>query len=396
MFESIAIAPADPILGLADLFSTDPRSYKINLGIGIYRDNTGKTPILNTVKKAERYLLEYENTKNYLSIEGLLAFAYYTQILLFGMENHHNKAKYTCTVQTPGGTAALRIAADFLLSQTICKRIWVSSPTWPNHYNIFKAAGLEVINYKYYDDQHHILDFNGMITSLHEAKKGDAVLLHGCCHNPTGIDLISTQWEKLSELSKLNGWIPLFDFAYQGFANNLNKDAEGIRIFLNNNHEMIVANSYSKNFGIYNERVGALSVVSLEEKHIKNVLSQIKLIIRSNYSNPPAHGAAVVVKILSDNALRNEWQQELTDMRKRIKDMRTLFVTHLMEMGATRDFNFITQQYGMFSYTGLTKQQVIRLRKDFGIYIVDSGRINIAGITTNNIYNLCSAITAVI
>ncbi|WP_338562630.1 amino acid aminotransferase [Erwinia sp. E_sp_B04_7] len=396
MFERIAAAPADPILGLADLFRADDRPNKINLGIGVFKDETGKTPVLTSVKKAEQYLLENETTKNYLSIDGLADFGKCTQELLFGKESVIVSAKRARTAQTPGGTGALRVAADFIATQTSAKRIWVSNPSWPNHKNVFESAGLEVCEYQYYDAANHALDFDGMVSVLREVKAGDIVLFHGCCHNPTGVDPSAEQWTKLSEMSLANGWLPLFDFAYQGFARGLEEDAEGLRIFASSHQELIVASSYSKNFGLYNERVGALTLVASEASVADTAFSQVKATIRANYSNPPAHGAAVVATILSNAELRALWEQELTDMRQRIHRMRQLFVNTLQEKGAKGDFSFIISQNGMFSFSGLTKDQVIRLREEFGVYAVNSGRVNVAGMTPDNMAPLCEAIVAVL
>jgi len=396
MFESISAAPADPILGLADLFRADDRPHKINLGIGVYKDETGKTPVLTSVKKAEQYLLENETTKNYLSIDGLPDFARCTQALLFGNDSPLIAAGRACTAQTPGGTGALRVAADFLATQTSVKRVWVSNPSWPNHKNVFNAAGLEVCEYQYYDAANHTLDFDGMLAALQQAQAGDVVLFHGCCHNPTGIDPTADQWQQLAQLSLEKGWLPLFDFAYQGFARGLDEDAEGLRIFAASHQELIVASSCSKNFGLYNERVGALRLVAATADVAKQAFSQVKYSIRANYSNPPSHGAAVVATILGNDALRTIWVQELTDMRQRIQRMRQLFVNTLAEKGAQRDFSFIIKQNGMFSFSGLTKDQVVRLREEFGVYAVNSGRVNVAGMTPDNMSALCEAIVAVL
>ncbi|PKH24266.1 aromatic amino acid aminotransferase [Enterobacterales bacterium CwR94] len=396
MFEKISAAPADPILGLADLFRADDRTTKINLGIGVYKDETGKTPVLTSVKKAEQYLLENETTKNYLSIDGLADFGSATQRLLFGNDSAIVTNKRARTAQTPGGTGALRVAADFLATQTAVKRVWVSNPSWPNHKNVFESAGLEVCEYRYYDAAQHTLDFAGLKESLQAVQAGDVVLFHGCCHNPTGIDPTAAQWQELAEMSKSNGWLPLFDFAYQGFARGLEEDAEGLRIFAARHEELIVASSYSKNFGLYNERVGALTLVTHTSDVAEVAFSQVKATIRANYSNPPAHGAAVVATILNNEALRTLWEQELTEMRERIQRMRHLFVKTLAEKGAKGDFTFITTQNGMFSFSGLTKDQVLRLREEFGVYAVASGRVNVAGMTPDNMSALCEAIVAVL
>ncbi|BEN44101.1 amino acid aminotransferase [Serratia marcescens] len=396
MFEKITAAPADPILGLTDIFRADARPNKINLGIGVYKDETGKTPVLTSVKKAEQYLLENETTKNYLGIEGIPAFASCTQELLFGKESPIVTDRRARTAQTPGGTGGLRVAADFIANQTSAKRIWISNPSWPNHKNVFSAVGLEVLEYAYYDAANHALDFDGLLNSLKQAQAGDVVLFHGCCHNPTGIDPTPEQWAQLAELSVANGWLPLFDFAYQGFANGLEEDAQGLRIFAAKHQELIVASSYSKNFGLYNERVGACTLVAADAETADRAFSQVKAAIRANYSNPPSHGAAVVATILGNDALRAMWEQELTDMRQRIHRMRQLFVNTLQEKGAQQDFSFIIQQNGMFSFSGLTKEQVLRLREEFGVYAVNSGRVNVAGMTPDNMAPLCEAIVAVL
>ena len=396
MFERIAAAPADPILGLADLFRADDRPNKINLGIGVYKDETGKTPVLTSVKKAEQYLLENETTKNYLSIDGIADFGRCTQELLFGADSTLISSQRARTAQTPGGTGALRVAADFIATQTSAKRIWVSNPSWPNHKNVFAAAGLEVCEYDYYDAARHTLDFDGLLSSLNAAQAGDIVLFHGCCHNPTGIDPTAAQWSQLAELSLAKGWLPLFDFAYQGFARGLEEDAEGLRAFAASHQELIVCSSYSKNFGLYNERVGAFTLVAADAAVVDTAFSQVKATIRANYSNPPAHGAAVVATILGNKDLRALWEQELTSMRERIQRMRQLFVNTLQEKGAKGDFSFIISQNGMFSFSGLTKDQVVRLRDEFGVYAVNSGRVNVAGMTPDNMSPLCEAIVAVL
>ncbi|NJD84777.1 aspartate/tyrosine/aromatic aminotransferase, partial [Candidatus Erwinia dacicola] len=291
---------------------------------------------------------------------------------------------HACNVNAPG---VHRIHA---------KRIWVSNPSWPNHKNVFEAAGLEVCEYNYYDAANHSLDFDGMLNSLNAAGAGDEVLFHGCCHNPTGIDPTAEQWSQLAELSLAKGWLPLFDFAYQGFARGLEEDAEGLRSFAATHQELIVCSSYSKNFGLYNERVGTFTLVAADAGVVDTAFSQVKATIRANYSNPPAHGAAVVATILSNSALRVLWKQELTAMRERIQRMRRLFVNTLQEKGAKGDFSFIIDQNGMFSFSGLTKDQVVRLRDEFGVYAVNSGRVNVAGMTPDNMVPLCEAIVAVL
>lgn len=396
MFEVVKTAAADPILGLTEAFKKDPRNNKINLGVGIYKTDQGDTPVLDCVKKAEQILLQNEKTKSYLNIEGLAAYASVVQQLLFGRNSDIIADNRAATAQAPGGTGSLRIAADFMVKQLGVKRIWVSNPTWANHGNIFKAAGLEVVEYAYYDAENQALDFDGMLQSLGQTKAGDAVLFHGCCHNPTGVDPTIEQWQKISELANKQQVIGLFDFAYQGFGVGIEEDAQGLRAFAKANNELIVANSFSKNFGLYNERVGAVTLVAKSEEVAKSAFSQVKSIIRANYSNPPSHGAAVVATILANEELTQLWHDEVAQMRERIAQMRTLFVEKLAHYGAQGDFSFITRQCGMFSFSGLNKEQVETLKVEHGVYIVGSGRISVAGMTSNNIDDLCQAICKVL
>ncbi len=396
MFESITAAPADPILGLADLYSKDNRLGKINLGIGVYKDESGLTPVMISVKKAEQQLLETEKSKNYLAIGGYPEYASASQRLLFGEDNPVLTSGCLYTAQTPGGTGALRVAADFLAHNTTSRRVWVSDPSWPNHHNIFAASGIETKTYAYYDAKNHCLDFDAMLESLSQAEAGDVVLFHGCCHNPTGIDPTPDQWQRLSELTKTKKLLPLFDFAYQGLGKGLDEDALGLRLFAQDHDELIICSSYSKNFGLYNERTGACTIKAADAAIAERAFSQLKAVIRANYSNPPSHGAAIVATILNNPTLKTIWEQELAEVRQRIQRMRQLFVQTLQEKGATQDFSFINQQNGMFSYSGLNKGQVERLRDEFAIYAVGSGRINIAGMTPENMSRLCESIVKVI
>ncbi|MFQ1017618.1 aromatic amino acid transaminase [Gilliamella sp. BG7] len=391
MFENLTAAPTDPILGLADLYNKDERTNKINLSVGIYKDDTTKTPILESIKKAEHLLLNDEITKSYFPIDGLKSFNIATQILLFGSENERAR-----TAQSPGGTGALRIMADFLARRTKIKRVWVSNPTWPNHRSVFQMAGLEVREYYYYSAQTHTLDFDAMMSSLNQVAAGEAVLFHGCCHNPTGIDPTPEQWQAISDLALENGWLPLFDLAYQGFGQGIEEDVYGLRLFANNHPELLIASSYSKNFGLYNERVGAFTLIAANAEIADRAFSQVKTIIRANYSNPPAHGAKIVSYILNNEELKEEWIDELTSMRQRIHRMRQLFVKTLQDKGANQDFSFIAKQNGMFSFSGLNEEQVLKLRNDYGIYIVNSGRINVAGMTLDNMSRLCESIVEVL
>ncbi|WP_109077479.1 amino acid aminotransferase [Aggregatibacter kilianii] len=396
MFENIVAAPADPILGLGEAFKAETRDNKINLGIGVYKDAKGNTPIVKAVKEAEKRLLAQENTKNYLPIDGVADFNARTKELLFGTDSDIVKNNRARTVQSLGGTGALRIAAEFIKRQTKAQNVWISTPTWPNHNAIFNAVGMTIREYRYYNPQTKGLDWDNLIADLSQAGEGDVVLLHGCCHNPTGIDPTPEQWDKLAEMSAKNGWLPLFDFAYQGFANGLEEDAYGLRAFAKNHKELLVASSFSKNFGLYNERVGAFTVVAETSDIAATALTQIKTIVRTLYSNPSAHGAAAVALVLNDAQLRQDWENELTEMRDRIKQMRHLFVQLLKEYGAQQDFSFIINQNGMFSFSGLTAEQVDRLKNEFAIYAVRSGRINVAGITEDNVRYLCESIVNVL
>ena len=381
MFEKVVAAPADPILGLTEEFKNDGRTDKINLGVGIYKNEQGETPVLNTVKKAEALLLQNEKTKSYLTIEGTAEYGLAVQKLLFGEGSDIIADKRAKTAQAPGGTGALRVAGEFIKRQLGDVKVWISNPTWANHNSVFCSAGLEVSQYTYYNADTQDKDFPAMLADLEKASEGDIVLLHGCCHNPTGIDPTASEWETLAQLVAKKKLLPLFDFAYQGFAKGVEEDAEGLRIFSKHNKEILVASSFSKNFGLYNERVGAFTLVADTESEATTAFSQVKAIIRSIYSNPPAHGSAVVTHILNDAELRKEWELELKEMRDRIQGMRELFVQTLKDKQVSGDFSFIERQNGMFSFSGLTKEQVKRLKNEFGIYIVGSGRISVAGMT---------------
>ncbi|OBU43325.1 aromatic amino acid aminotransferase [Photobacterium phosphoreum] len=396
MFEKITAAPADPILGLTDDFKADPRTHKINLGVGIYKNEAGNTPILATVKKAEAILLAQETTKSYLGIPGTPEYGLAVQQLLFGADSTLIAEKRIQTAQAPGGTGALRVAAEFIKRQLGDVTVWISNPTWANHHGVFGAAGLDTKTYGYYNAQTKDIDFDATIVDLNQAKSGDVVLLHGCCHNPTGIDPTNTQWQTLAKLCLDKGLLPMFDFAYQGFALGVEEDAQGLRIFADQVPELLVASSFSKNFGLYNERVGAFTLVAKNAEQAIISFSQVKSIARVIYSNPPAHGAAIVTQILNDAVLRAEWEQEVADMRDRIQEMRVLFVATLKQCGVDADFSFIERQNGMFSFSGLNKDQVNRLKNEFAIYIVGSGRISVAGMTKSNMLPLCKGIAAVL
>ena len=395
-FDKIQAAPADPILGLGEAFKAETRPEKVNLGIGVYKDASGNTPVLKSVKAAETRLLADEKSKNYLTIDGVAAYNAETQKLLFGENSEIIAARRAKTAQSLGGTGALRVAAEFIKRQTGAKNVWISAPTWPNHNAIFQAVGINIRDYRYYDKTAHALDWDGLIADLSQAQAGDVVLLHGCCHNPTGIDPTPEQWDTLAKMSAEKGWLPLFDFAYQGFANGLEQDAYGLRAFAKLNKELLVASSYSKNFGMYNERVGAFTVVAADEETANRAFSQVKTIIRTLYSNPASHGGNTIALVLQDPELKAQWIAELDEMRARIKEMRQKFVDLLKEKGAKQDFGFIIEQNGMFSFSGLSPEQVDRLKDEFAIYAVRSGRINVAGITADNIGYLCESIVKVL
>ncbi|MDE0311550.1 MAG: aspartate/tyrosine/aromatic aminotransferase [Caldilineaceae bacterium] len=396
MFETISPAPEDSILGLTEAFKKDPNPNKVNLGVGVYKDGDGQTPVLSTVKEAEERLLRSEATKSYLPIDGLAAYAALSQEIVFGSEHDILRAGRAATVQTPGGTGALRVAADFVRRISPQATVWLSDPTWPNHPNVFGSAALQVQSYPYFEAEANGVAFDRMVAVLEAIPKGDVLLLHGCCHNPTGADLSSQQWQAVAALCAERGILPLLDFAYQGFGDGLDEDATGVRTVADHCREFLVATSYSKNFGLYNERVGAMTLVAANSEAAEAAHSHLKICVRTNYSNPPAHGGQIVAEILGDTELRKRWEVELAEMRNRINDMRHLFVETLDQQGAVRDFSFIARQRGMFSYSGLTPEQVQALRERHSVYIVGSGRINVAGMTEANMDYLCEAIADVL
>jgi aspartate/tyrosine/aromatic aminotransferase len=396
MFEQLELAPADPILGLSEAFERDPNSRKINLSVGVFTDEQGVTPVLKSVKLAEERLLRSENSKSYLSIAGLARFNPLVQELVLGPEHASLRDRRVATIQTPGGTGALRVAADFLHQHFPQTSVWCSRPTWVNHPKVFEAAGLGVQTYPYLDAAERCLDFGAMMDQLRQVPRGDVVLLHGCCHNPSGVDPTDEQWEQIAQLITQRQLLPLLDFAYQGFGAGLDADAQGVRHIADKAPEVLIASSFSKNFGLYRERVGALSVVASTPDRAQAVLSQLKSCVRANYSNPPAHGAAIVETILQDRELRELWHEELNAMRSRINGMRKLFVQTMLKYAPDRDFSFLLPQQGMFSFTGLRPEQVDRLREHYSIYIVRSGRINVAAITTQNVEPLCRAVAEVL
>ncbi len=397
MFKHLSAVPGDPLLALIIAHKNDTNPNKVDLGVGVYKDDQGNTPILNSVKKAEAILLEQEHSKSYLGINGAPEFPPIIQELLLGENNPIINEKRIFSAQTPGGTGALKVAADFISSSLPETRIWVSDPTWGNHLPIFRSAGLQIETYPYYDPETNGVRFDDMMASLKEnAKAGDTILLHACCHNPTGIDLSFEQWKVVTDFIAERGLLPLVDAAYQGFGDGLDEDMAGLRHLASKIPNMLICNSFSKNFGIYRERCGGLSIIAETTEEASNAYSIIGLSIRANYSMPPAHGAAVVFTIMSDPELKAEWITEVDAMRDRINGLREKLVLKLAASGVSKDFSFIRNQRGMFSYSGLTLEQVRKLRSEYSIYIADTGRMNVAGITDNNIDYLCNAITQVV
>ena len=395
-FSQIAQAPADPILGLTEAFNNDPNPRKVNLGVGVYQDGNGKVPVLKAVREAEMRWHEREDSKSYLPIDGVPAYNKQVQSLLFGADSDIPASKRAVTIQGLGGTGALKVGADFLRRFFPESDLYISDPSWENHRALFESAGFTVNNYPYYDAATHGVDFDGMLTTLKGLPAQSIVVLHACCHNPTGVDLTNAQWDTLVGLFQNSRLIAFLDFAYQGFGAGLEPDAYAVRAFVNGGVSCLIANSFSKSFSLYRERVGALTVVTPDEAEAKRVLSQLKRVIRTNYSSPAAHGANVVATILADNDLRQLWEGELTEMRERILHMRGLLVAGLKERGAAQDFSFIAQQRGMFSYSGLSKEQAHELRGENSLYIVDSGRICVAALNTKNLPVVCDAIAQVL
>ncbi len=390
----IAAAPPDPILGLSDAFKADTNPDKVNLSVGVFQDETGKSPVLECVKRAEERLLANESTKSYMPISGDPAYGRHVARLVFGEETADSGR--VATIHAPGGTGALRVAGDFVRHLLGPRRVWLSDPTWPNHPGIFRAAHLETEVYPYFDAAANAVAFEAMREKLDHLPEGDVVVLHGCCHNPSGADLTPEQWRALADTLRARSLLPLVDFAYQGFGDGLDPDAASVRALVEAGLDILVSSSFSKNFGLYRERVGALSVVTESPDATARVLSQLKAVIRTNYSNPPAHGGSIVTAILDDPELTELWKEELSAMQSRIAGTRKAFVEGLKDAGAVRDFSFLERQKGMFSFSGLDRGQVDRLREEHSIYIVGSGRINVAGITPANLEYLCKAIVSVL
>ncbi len=394
-FETIELLPEDPILGLPKVFNADPRPQKVNLGIGAYQDADGKPYILTTVRDAEAQVQKSERSKEYLPIEGNPVFIERCLGLVFGSDNTKIKEGHIFGAQGLGGTGALRLGAEFL-AQNTSRTVFLSQPSWPNHKSIFSRAGLRLDYYKYYDEQNHRIDFAGLCASIKLMPPGSVILLQACCHNPTGIDPTFAQWQELSELIKKHKIFPYFDFAYQGFGAGFDEDAKAIRYFTEQGHELMVASSYSKNFGLYGERVGLLSVVTYNKEAAKKVGSQIKQIIRGNYSNPPRYGASIVETILGSPEMTKGWKRELGNLRDRIIEMREALMFGLQTKSLHHDFSFLSFQKGIFSYSGLNKAQVHSLKEKWAIYMVGDGRLNIAGLNPKNLDYVIEAIVDIV
>ena len=395
LFATVELVPGDPILGLTEAYNADTRPGKVNLGVGIYYDEQGRIPSLDSVRKVEQALAAETKPRGYLPIDGLPAYTLATQKLLFGAQSELLEAGRVVTSQTVGGSGALRIGADFLKRALPNARIAISNPSWENHRVVFSTAGFEVSDYTYFDPATHGLDFAGMLADLGALEPGTVVLLHACCHNPTGADLSVEQWKQVVALVKDRNLLPFIDIAYQGFDQGTEADAIAIRLFAESGiPAFVVASSYSKSFSLYGERVGALSIVAADREEAKRVQSQVKRTIRANYSSPSTHGGALVAGVLGSNELRAEWEQELGEMRSRIHSLRAALVEKLAVLGAP-EFGFIQQQAGMFSYSGLSKAQVDRLREEYAIYAIGTGRICVAALSQNNLDKVAEAVYAV-
>jgi aromatic-amino-acid transaminase len=396
LFTAVEMAPRDPILGLNEQFNADTHPQKVNLGVGVYYDDSGKLPLLRCVQAAEKKMMEAPKARGYLPIDGIAAYDAAVQNLVFGAESEAVKSGRVATVQALGGTGGLKVGADFLKKLSPDAKVLLSDPSWENHRALFTQAGFTVESYPYYDAAKRGIDFDGMITALNLAPEGTIILLHACCHNPTGYDITATQWDQVIATLKARKLVPFLDMAYQGFGQGIAEDGAVIGKFVQSRQDFFVSTSFSKSFSLYGERVGALSVLCESKDEASRVLSQLKIVIRANYSNPPTHGGQVVALVLNDPELRALWEQELAEMRVRIKQMRSTLVEKLKAAGVKQDMSFITQQAGMFSYSGLTKEQMVRLRTEFGVYGTDSGRMCVAALNSRNIDHVCASIARVI
>jgi aromatic-amino-acid transaminase len=396
LFSAVEMAPRDPILGLNEAFNADTRTTKVNLGVGVYCDEQGRIPLLRAVVEAETIRAAQHVSRGYLPIDGIAAYDQAVQKLLFGNDSPLIAAGRIITTQAVGGTGALKIGADFLKQLLPNAVVAISDPSWENHRALFETAGFPVQNYRYYDAATHDVNRAGLLEDLNALPSGSIVVLHACCHNPTGVDLSPADWKNVLDVVKAKGHVPFLDMAYQGFGDGIDEDAAAVRLFAESDLTFFVSSSFSKSFSLYGERVGALSIVSESKEESARVLSQVKRVIRTNYSNPPTHGASIVAAVLNSPVLRAQWEEELAEMRLRIRGMRTQMVDLLAKNAPQRDFSFVGRQRGMFSYSGLTVEQVTRLRSEFGIYALDTGRICVAALNQSNIDAVTKAIVAVI
>ncbi|MBU1311085.1 MAG: aspartate/tyrosine/aromatic aminotransferase [Gammaproteobacteria bacterium] len=396
MFAQLQPVATDPILGLMAAYKEDPNPNKVDLGVGVYKDEQGHTAVLKCVKQAEALRLKQEDSKTYIGMAGDLSFNGHIEKLAFGIGHQVLLANRVTTAHTPGGTGALRVAAEFIKKANPNATIWVTSPTWANHISLFKAAGLNVKEYRYYDYDTKGLNEDGMFADLATVPAGDVVLVHACCHNPSGMDLTFAQWQRFTALAKERGFTPLVDMAYQGFGSGLDEDAKGLRHLADHVDEMILCSSCSKNFGLYRERIGAVSIVAVDSKVADVAKVNLLSVVRSIYSMPPAHGAIIVANILDSKELTALWHEELAEMRNRINSYRQLIIDKLAAEGVQQDFSFITRQHGMFSFLGINKEQIGRLRNDFSIYMVDSSRVSIAGLNHSNIDYFAKSVATVL
>ena len=396
LFGTVDLAPRDPILGITEAFNADANPRKVNLGVGVYCDDNGKVPLLECVKRSERELTDTAAPRSYLPIDGIPAYDKAVQALLLGKESEIVAVGRGVTVQALGGTGGLKIGADFLRKFAPAAQVAISAPSWENHRALFEAAGFKVTAYPYYDEATHGLDFEGMRATLDAMQAGTIVVLHACCHNPTGVDPTPAQWDEIIAIVRRRGLVPFLDIAYQGFGDGIEEDALVVRKFASTPGPLFVSSSFSKSFSLYGERVGACTVVTADKDEAARVLSQMKRVVRANYSNPPTHGGQIVARVLTNPELREIWEIELGGMRERIREMRSMLVRKVAERAPTHDMEFVRKQRGMFSYSGLNQEQVRRLRDEFSIYAVDTGRVCVASLNSKNIEYVADAIAAVL
>jgi len=396
LFTAVEMAPRDPILGLNEQFAADTNPAKVNLGVGVYYDENGKLPLLQCVQAAEKAMMQAPKARGYLPIDGIAAYDAAVKALVFGADSEPVRSARVATVQAVGGTGGLKIGADFLKKLSPQAMVLISDPSWENHQALFTNAGFTVKTYPYYDAANRSINFTGMLAALQTAEAGTIVVLHACCHNPTGYDITAEQWDQVVAVCKARNLTPFLDMAYQGFGYGIQEDGAAVQKFVTAGMSFLVSTSFSKSFSLYGERVGALSVLCESTDEAARVLSQLKIVIRTNYSNPPTHGGAVVAAVMADPKLRALWEEELGAMRVRIKSMRQKLVDGLKAAGVKQDMGFITKQIGMFSYSGLSKDQMVRLRNEFGVYGTDTGRMCVAALNDKNIAHVCASIAKVV